>query len=79
MQQVLHRSSLVPRGFVVESAYYEGDKAVIAVRASGSVGLCPSCGTVQHAECWDQYGPRCSGPPGCRDGLSTNRLAKGSS
>jgi hypothetical protein len=46
MQQALHRSSLVPRGFVVESAYYEGDKAVIAARASGSVGLCPSCGTV---------------------------------
>lgn len=46
MQQRLHRSSLVPRGFVVESACYEGDKAVITVRASGSVGLCPSCGTV---------------------------------
>jgi hypothetical protein len=46
MQQALQRSSLVPSGFVVESAYYEGDKAVIAVRASGSVGLCPSCGTV---------------------------------
>jgi len=46
MQQALHRSSLVPSGFVVESACYEGDKAIIAVRASGSVGLCPSCGTV---------------------------------
>ena len=46
MQQALHRSSLVPRGFVVESAYYEGDKAVIEIRASGSVGLCPLCGTV---------------------------------
>src|SRR4029453_4933900 len=51
MQQALHRSSLVPRGFVVESAYYEGDKAVIAVGASGPVGLfpfvcCPSCETV---------------------------------
>jgi len=46
MQQALHRSSLVPRGFVVESACYEGDKAVITVRSSGSVGLCPSCGTV---------------------------------
>lgn len=45
MQQALHRSSLVPRGFVVESAYYEGDKATVLVRASGSVGLCPSCGT----------------------------------
>jgi transposase len=46
MQQALHRSSLVPRGFVVESAYYEGDKAVIEILASGSVGLCPLCGTV---------------------------------
>lgn len=46
MQQALHRSSLVPRRFVVECACYEGDKAVITVRASGSVGLCPSCGTV---------------------------------
>lgn len=46
MQQAHQRSSLVPRGFVVESAYYEGDKAVIVVRASGRVGLCPSCGTV---------------------------------
>ena len=27
MQQALQRSSLVPRGFVVESAYYQGDKA----------------------------------------------------
>src|SRR6201985_2552367 len=46
MQQRLHRSSLVPRGFVVESACYEGDKAVITVGASGSVGWCPLCGTV---------------------------------
>ena len=46
MQQALHRSSLVPRGFLVESACYEGDKAVITVRASGTDGLCPSCGTV---------------------------------
>ena len=46
MQQALLRSNLVPSGFVVESAYFERDKAVIAVRASGSVGLCPSCGTV---------------------------------
>jgi len=46
MQQALQRSNLVPSGFVVESAYFEGDKAVIVVRASRSVGLCPSCGTV---------------------------------
>ena len=45
MQQALHHSNSVPRGFVVESAYYEGDKAIVVVRASGSVGLCPSCGT----------------------------------
>jgi len=44
MQQALHRSSLVPRGFVVESAYYEGDEAIVVVRTAGSVGLCPSCG-----------------------------------
>ena len=31
MQQALQRSSLVPRGFVVESAYYEVDKAVEAI------------------------------------------------
>jgi hypothetical protein len=30
MQQALQRSSLVPSGFVVESAYYEGDKSAIA-------------------------------------------------
>ena len=46
MQQALRRSSLVPSGFVVESAFYEADKAVITVRPSGSFGLCPSCGTV---------------------------------
>ena len=45
MQQALHRSSLVPRGFVVESAYYEGEKAIVVTRASGGVGLCPSCGS----------------------------------
>jgi len=37
MQQALQRSSLVPSGFVVESAYYQGNKAIIAVWASGSV------------------------------------------
>ena len=42
MQQELRRSSLVPRGFVVESAYYEGDKAVIrgpGVRKRWSVSI----------------------------------------
>jgi len=45
----LHAASTSPRQSgaaraVVESAYYEGDRAIIAVRASGNVGLCPSCG-----------------------------------
>ncbi len=41
MQQALHRSSLVPRGFVVESAYYEGDKAIVGtgVRKLWSVSV----------------------------------------
>lgn len=46
MQQALQRSNLVPSGFVVESTYFEGDKVVIAVRTSRSVGFCPACGTV---------------------------------
>jgi transposase len=46
MQQALRRSSLVPGGFVVESAFCEADKAVITVRASSGFGLCPSCGMV---------------------------------
>lgn len=57
---------MVPSGFVVESAYFEGDKAVIAVRASGSVGLCPWCGTVyQHVQAIsvaiDQYAEKAVG------------------
>jgi hypothetical protein len=46
MQQALRRSSLVPAGFVVESAFYEADKTVFAVRPSCGFGLCPSCKTV---------------------------------
>ena len=46
MQQALRCSSLVPSGFVVESAFYEADRAVFTVRASSGFGLCPSCGTV---------------------------------
>ena len=34
MPQALRCSSLVPPGFVVESAYFEADRTVIAVRAS---------------------------------------------
>jgi transposase len=46
MQQALRRSSLVPAGFVVESAFCEADRTVITARPSQSFGLCPSCGTV---------------------------------
>ena len=46
MQQALRRSSLVPAGFVVESAVCDSDTTVITVRPSQSFGLCPSCGTV---------------------------------
>ena len=46
MQQALRRSSLVPAGFVVESAFCDSDTTVITVRPSQSFGLCPSCGTV---------------------------------
>ena len=46
MQQALRRSSLVPTGFVVESAFYEADRAIITVRPIRSFGVCPSCGTV---------------------------------
>ncbi len=46
MQQALRRSSLVPTGFVVESAFCQADSTVIRVRSLTSFGLCPSCGTV---------------------------------
>ena len=46
MQQALRRSSLVPTGFVVESAFRQADSTVITVRSLTSFGLCPSCGTV---------------------------------
>src|SRR3974390_3581605 len=46
MQQALRRSNLVPAEFVVESAFFEADKAVFTVRRASGFGLCPSCGTV---------------------------------
>jgi hypothetical protein len=46
MQQSLRRASLVPAGFVVESAFCDAGSTVITVRPSQSFGLCPSCGTV---------------------------------
>ena len=50
MQQALHRSSLVPRGFVVESACYEGDKAIIAVRAPACRAAIRMEGSVNQGE-----------------------------
>jgi hypothetical protein len=46
MQQSFSRSSLMPSGFVVESAYQDGDRAIITVRFCRGFGSCPSCGTV---------------------------------
>ena len=46
MQQALRRASLVPAGFVVESAFCDANRTVITVRPAQSFGLCPSCGTV---------------------------------
>jgi transposase len=46
MQQALRRTSLVPSGFVVESAFCDANMTVITVRSSRNFGLCPCCGTV---------------------------------
>ena len=46
MQRALRRSSLVPAGFVVESAFCDAGRTIITVRHSQSFGLCPSCGSV---------------------------------
>ena len=35
---------------------------------------CPSCGTLQHTECWEEYGGRCSGPSGCRYGVKLSQM-----
>jgi hypothetical protein len=37
MQQSLRRSSLVPTGFAVESAFCEADRTIITVRSSRSL------------------------------------------
>jgi transposase len=46
MQHSFSRSSLVLSGFVVESAYQDGDRANITLRPCRGFGRCPSCGTV---------------------------------
>jgi transposase len=45
MQQALKPSALVPLGFVVENATYDGAATVITVRRASRSSLCPRCGT----------------------------------
>jgi hypothetical protein len=45
MQRLLSRSSLVPVGFIVESAFCDEDKTTTTVRWSRSFSLCLSYGT----------------------------------
>ena len=44
MQRPLRPSALVPRGFDVESAVYDGAATVITVRPTSDTSLCPGCG-----------------------------------
>jgi transposase len=46
MHQSLRPYSMVPSGFVVESAIHDADTTRIMVRGSKDSGTCPSCGTV---------------------------------
>jgi hypothetical protein len=45
VQQALRPSALVPTGFVVESAAYDGATTVITVRRASRSSPCPGCGT----------------------------------
>jgi transposase len=44
MQRALRPSALVPRGFDVESAVFDGTTTVITVRPTSGTSLCPGCG-----------------------------------
>jgi hypothetical protein len=44
MQQVLRPSALVPLGFLVENAPYDGATTVITVRRASKSSPCPGCG-----------------------------------
>src|SRR5271156_5681310 len=46
MHQSLRPYSLVPSGFVVESAIHDADTTRITVRGSKDSGICPCCGTI---------------------------------
>ena len=45
MRQVFRPSALVPGGFVVESATFEGAMAMILVRPTSQASICPGCAT----------------------------------
>jgi hypothetical protein len=44
MQRTFRPSALVPSGFAVEGAIFDGATAVITVRSTASAGVCPGCG-----------------------------------
>ena len=46
MHQSLRPYSLVPGGFVVESAIHDANTTMVTVRGSKDSGTCPSCGTI---------------------------------
>jgi transposase len=46
MHRALRPSSLVPRGFIVESTECDEAASVIVVRHSQAFGVCPSCGAI---------------------------------
>ncbi len=64
MQQALQHSGLVPRGFVVESAYYQGDKAINYETGEDFAGLDASAMWedfkvgVEHLTCWEKVEKR---------------------
>ena len=43
-----------------------------AFQPEEQVVQCPSCGTLQHSECWDANQNRCCGPAGCAYGRREN-------
>jgi hypothetical protein len=45
MRQVFRLSALVPGGFVIESATFEGAMAEIVVRPTSQASICPGCAT----------------------------------
>ena len=44
MQHAFRPSALVPPGFTVEEAVFDGATAVITVRSTATARVCPGCG-----------------------------------